>query len=123
MIIIWLVLIEKIQAESDFKNFIVLQNKRAPETETISVKDARSVEECAVRCKQTDGCNKANFISSSCELLRDVNGETVIIDEEDSSFLCKYIFFYIHINMLYSGKHVYVTGHFGPYNFGPYNYP
>ena len=99
MIIIWLVIIERIHAGTDFKNFIVLKNKRATEAETLSVTDSRSLPECSVRCKLTEGCNKANYISSSCELLRDVNFDAIIIDEEESSLLCKYIYFYIIISI------------------------
>ena len=93
IIVIWLWLIKRIQAGTDFRNFMVLKNKRATEIETISVTDSHSLTECAVRCKLVEGCNKANYLVSRCELFRDVNVETVFIDEEESTFLCKSIFF------------------------------
>ena len=56
------------------------------------VTDARSVVECAIHCRNAEGCSRANFRYSTCEILdvdpgrRDIE----LVEEHGSMYICKF---------------------------------
>ena len=49
-------------------NYVTMQNKQTS-LHVMVVTDARSSIECAVHCTVTEGCSRAQYKESSCELL------------------------------------------------------
>ena len=85
---IWLCLIHRIVADISHSNYKVIKNTRA-ELDIISVTDAKSLLKCTAQCTKTEGCNRANWSQSRCELLRDPIEEISFVQDSNSKYLCK----------------------------------
>ena len=80
----------RLEAEIISVKYEVIKNKRA-DLDVTSVTNARSLMDCSIRCTQTVGCTKANWMRTTCELLREPQGGIPLVNQHGARFLCKYM--------------------------------
>ena len=80
-------------ANSNSNIYSNIMNERAT-LEVMKHTDARSSLECAAHCTQTNGCQRAQWRTSGCELLEEtIQGELIVLSPEDKTiYMCKCIF-------------------------------
>ena len=92
-ILLCIAFVTTVQAESVSTNYKIVHGKRA-DMDKISMKNSRSLTECAVSCTLTEGCGQVNYFTTSrCELLRRNSNESEImfVDDTTATFLCEYV--------------------------------
>ena len=79
-------------------------NNKQTSLQVMAVTDARSSIECAVHCTVTEGCRRAQYKESGCELLSEsaVGDAFELVAAEDTKYICKCQF---KLSMLYI-KHI-----------------
>ena len=88
LITIYTGLLNRISAEMQFGNYKILKNTKAA-LDTISVSETSSLIKCTVLCSRTEGCNRANWSNSRCELLQDPIGDISLIEDPSVKYICK----------------------------------
>ena len=82
--------IQMIAATTKSNIYSKVMNERAM-LEVMKETDARGSMECAAHCTMTDGCRRAQWRASGCELLTDAAlGEPIELGYEDKAiYMCK----------------------------------
>ena len=76
-------------AGTTFIHYKIMKNTRA-ELDILSLNKSLDFSECTLICTQTEGCNMANWLGSTCELLRDPAGGMTLYENPNAQFFCKY---------------------------------
>ena len=92
LIAIYSGLINRISADFTFGNYKVLKNTKAA-LNAITVSKTSSLLKCTVLCSKTEGCNRANWSNSRCELLENPTGEVSLIEDPSAKYICKYFLY------------------------------
>ena len=87
---IYFTFIARIAAEIKSNNFKSIPNTKA-ELAVIFQMDSLSRLQCTIQCTLKEDCNRANWSSRSCQLLRDpTEGEIQFSEDPDYEYICEY---------------------------------